>query len=744
MTNRINTLREMFFAGTHKAHRVEDLGLSILNAETEKLPFAIRKAMAFEMAVENMPIFLQPGELIVGGKTVFTLPTYITEYEKEIGNHNFETKGYNNAFDNSYNLGQDERGYGVADSCIPAYYKLVPMGIPALIADVERRLAETDDPASKTYYQSVLISHRAALKLFARYEELCRETLAQEADEARRAELAAMADNLAVLQKGAPETYWQATQLMYFLQFLVWVEGGYLVPLGRTDQILYPFYKKDIEAGILDRDFAFEILECFFMKLNYEIDRTHGEAGKFESDTGQSVTIGGVDPITGEDATNELTYMILDAKCDMRVTDPKVHLRVHKNTPEDIWKKAAYLNSLGMGFPTYENDDTIIPAFMAEGCYTLEDARDYSASGCWEMIIQGRSYNRNLGMIDCLRSLEWALNDGQYFLGLPGADTAVGTVDGKYGVDTGNVERFDTYDKLWNAFKVQMQNAIDRTVVYCNRAPGSPSPFYSSMMEDCIEKGRDFCDGGCRYNETDFQLSSLANAADALYAIKKLVYEDKEYTLRQLVDILKKNWEGEELLRQRILNEFPKFGNDDDRVDSIAQQIVDFYTREVTKHHNAFDGPYRARISSALGYICISKNLGASADGRLARSFYADNLSPQLGADREGPTAIVASCGKLNYGRCAGGAVLDLKFHPSSLKTEEGREKFSALIKSYFALGGEQTQINVLDNKVLLDAKAHPENHRDLIVRVWGFSTYFVSLPEAYQDHIIARSVLSL
>lgn len=743
MTERITNLRKLLFEKTHVDYRIETLNLSILDEKTMNIPFGVRKAMAFRLALEKMPVFLQEGELIVGGKTLYSLPAYITEYEKKIGNPNIETQGYNNAFDTCYNLGQDERGYGIADSSIPAYYKFVPMGLPAIIEQARIKQALTPDKQAIDYYESVIVAYTAAIQLIKRYENLVKEAMNKEQTEIRRTELETIAKNLAQLQTGAPKTYWQAVQLMYFMQFLIWVEGGYLVPLGRTDQILYPFYKKDIDAGNLDKEFAYEILECFFIKLNYEIDRTHGESGKFNSDTGQSITIGGVNPRTGKDATNELTFMILDAKCDTLITDPKVHLRVHKDTPDAIWQKAAYLNSLGMGFPTYENDEAIIPAFMNQGCYTLEDARDYSASGCWELIIQGRSYNRNLGMIDCLRSLEWALNDGQYFLGVPDADTAVGLIDGKFGLDTGKVEQFDTYDKLFNAFKVQIKHAIDMTSSYCNRSWNSPSPFYSSLIEDCLEKGRDFDGAGCRYTETDFQLSSLSNAADALYTIRKLVYTDHEYTLKDLSEILKSNWQGQEQLRQRVLNELPKFGNDCDEVDSIATTIVDYYTREVTKHRNSFNGPYRARISSALGYICLSQNLGASADGRLARSFYADNLSPQIGADKEGPTGIVSSCGKLNYSNCSGGAVLDMKFHPSALKTTEGRAKFASLIKTYFSLGGEQIQINVLDNKVLLDAKRHPENYRDLMVRIWGFSTYFTAIPEVYQDHIIARSVLN-
>ncbi len=486
-----------------------------------------------------------------------------------------------------------------------------------------------------------------------------------------------------------------------------------------------------------------EILEAFFMKLNYEVDRTHGDALKINSDTGQSITIGGVNPKTGEDVSNEITMMILDAKCDLRVTDPKVHLRVHNATLKAIWEKAAYLNSLGMGFPTYESDEAIIPAFMSYPEYTLEHARDYAASGCWEMTIQGRSLNRNVGSVCALRCLEWALNDGQFVLGVPSAENAKGMLGDRYGITTGKLEWFDSYDKLFNAFKVQMKHYIGMVTSYVNRSQLSPSPFYSSMMEGTMEKGADFNNDGTIYVETDFQLAALSNTADALYAIRKIVFEEKLFTLVEFNNILKNNWEGHEPLRQRILNEFPRFGNADPDVDAIANDIVKHFTYEVTKHENAAGQTYRARISSATSYIYGSRILGASADGRKAREIYSDNLSPMVGADRKGPTAVVRSCGNLDFSQCAGGAVLDMKFHPTSLNTEEGREKFVALLKTYFKLGGLQAQINVLDNKILLDAQKHPENYRDLMVRIWGFSAYFTAIDKHWQDHIIARSTLS-
>lgn len=743
MTNRIIHLRELFFSGEHKKFRVEDLGLSILNEETKNLPFPIRKAMAFDLALEKMNIFLHEGDLICGGKTVYKLPRYITDEEIAWGNPNFECGGYNHGFDNCFNLGQDERGFGLNDSSIPAYYKIVPMGIPALITDAEARMAATSDESKRNFYHSVIISNRAALKLMKRYEILCLEQAAS-TEGGRRQELEIMAANLAQLQQGAPQTYWQAVQLLYFIQFLIWVEQGYLVPLGRTDIYLNPFYRKDLENGTVTKDFAMEILEAFFLKLNYEIDRTHGEDIRINSDSGQSITIGGCDPINGQPTYNDMTMMILDAKCDTAVTDPKIHLRVNAGTPEEIWQKAAYLNSLGGGFPTYENDDMIIQAFLSHPEYTLEHARDYAASGCWEMTIQGRSLNRNVGGVCALRMVEYVLNNGQYALGVPGAETAQGLIDGSYGLKTGNLEWFNTYEKFFNAYKVQMKHYIDMVTSYVNRSMLSPSPFYASMMEGTLESGKDFDEWGAIYNETDFQLAALSNAADALYAIRKLVYEDKEYTLREFNDILLNNWEGHEDLRQRILNHFPKFGNNNAEVDAIARDIVNHYVQEVTKHRNAAGQTYRARISSATSYVYGSRILGASADGRKAREFYSDNLSPMIGAAKNGPTAIILSCGNLDASKCAGGEVLDMKFHPSALRTKEGRDKFIALIKTYCKVGGMQTQINVLDNKVLLDAQAHPENYRDLMVRIWGFSAFFTQIDKHWQDHIIARTTLNL
>ncbi|MEA5048701.1 MAG: pyruvate formate lyase family protein [Eubacteriales bacterium] len=742
MNARIQHLRKLLFEGTHKAYRVESLHVSILNEETKRLSPPVRKALAFEKMCELAPIFIQEGEKIVGGKTVYSLPEYYTPHEIETGNPHFETKGYSNLFGFVYNLCQDERGFGLPNSSIPAYYRFIRTGIGGMLQQAEDGLTQAQTEQQMSYYQSTSIVLRSVQKTIDRYSALAMEQGKTCRDNARKRELRRITEVLGNIRSNAPRDFYEALQLFYLFQYLIWMEGEFLIPPGRMDQYLYPYYKKDIDSGTFSEEEVFELLECMFIKLNYEIDKTHGEAGKFESDTGQSVTIGGVDPATGKDASNELTLMIMDTKLDLRLSDPRIHLRINRETPAAVWEKAAELTAAGMGFPTYDCDETIIRALMEHEEYSLEDARDYAGSGCWEIVIPGKSINRNLGDIDCLRNLEWALNDGKNVL--PIREDAIGLVEGRWGLRTGNVESFDTFEDLFRAFKAQMKHNIDTVACNCNNSRFGPAPLYSALMDGCMEKGLGIEDGGCRYYETDFQMSSLSNGTDALFAIKQLVFTQKRFTLREFRDILNANYEGNEVLRQEIVNKLPKFGNGNPEVDQIADEIVRFFSREVKKHKNSFNGPYRARISSALGYVAIARGLGASADGRKCSDFYAANLSPGLGAERTGPIGVITSCGKLPTEGLAGGSILDIKFHPNALATAEQREKFIALMKTYFRFGGLQAQINVIDRKTLLDAKAHPENYPDLLVRLWGFSAYFVSLPEDYQDQIIERTELGI
>lgn len=742
MNDKVKHLRKMLFEGTHKQYRVDSLGISILNEETQKLSYPIRKAMAFAKCLQTMPIFIQKGEIIVGGKTVYELPEFITKKEIEVGNHNIEIEGYDNIFDIVFNLGQDARGFGIANSGAPAYYRAVPMGFPAFLEEAEQKKQAAKDKESVDFYESIAICIRGVIILIKRFEKLALEQMANETDSKRAQELHKMAVMLGSIAKRPPEDFYEATQVLYFIQYLLWVEGGYLIPLGRYDQYMLPFYENDIKNGKHTKEQIIEIMECFFIKLNFEIDQTHGGDGKLESDTGQTVTVGGIDPKTGKDVCNDLTILVMDTKLDTRITDPRIHVRFSKKTPQEVWEKSAELTAAGMGFPTYDSDENIIKALTSHEEYSLKDARDYALSGCWEVVIQGKSSNSNLGDIDSLRALEWALNDG--YNALEYNKNAKGLRDGKWGLSTGNPESFYTFDDLMRAFYAQMKHNID--TIACNQYKSrmTYSPFYSAVMDDCMETGKDIASGGCRYYETDFQMSSLGNCADALYAIKSLVYEQERLTLPEFIEILKNNYKGHEDLRQEIVNKSPKFGNDQDEVDEIANDIVKFFCREATKHKNAYGGPYRARIASALGYVAIARTLGASADGRYDKDFYGADLSTGLGAERNGPTAVIKSAGKIDTSRLAGGSILDIKFNPNALATKELQAKFINLIKVYFELGGLQVQMNVVDKETLLKAKANPKDYPDLMVRVWGFSTYFISLSEDYQDHIIERTELEL
>ncbi|GHT85513.1 dehydrogenase [Bacteroidia bacterium] len=742
MTERIQYLRKLLFANTHKQYRVKSLGVSVLDEENEQRSITIRKALAMKQAMELMPIYIQPGELIVGGKTVYSLPTYFTKQEIALGNPNSEVHGYSNMFDIVFNLGQDERGYGQANSSAPDYAGLLEYGFTGMLEQSGNGLKEAKTERQKDFYESVAIVYEGIRLLLGRYEKLAQEQQKETKEQKRKDELSKIADTMHALAHRPPKNFYEALQTVYFVQFLLWQEGGYLVPLGRFDQYMYPYYRHSLEKGEFSHEEMEELVECMFLKLNYEIDETHGEDGKFESDTGQTVTVGGVIPATGEDATNELSYMCIDIKIDLHVVDPRLHVRFHENTDPKLWKRSADLSAEGMGFPTYDSDENIIAALLCHPEYTLEDARDYCSSGCWEIIIQGKSFNRNLGDIDCLRALEWALNDGESVI--PVNENAIGLIEGRFGLRTGHPANFEIFEDLIIAFKAQLKHNIDTIACNCNKGKLATAPLYSSVMKDCMTKGLDLAHGGGRYYETDFQLSSLSNAADALYAIKKLVYEDKRFALDEFVKIMHDNYEGHEELRQELINKMPKFGNADERVDAIAKDIVSYFSREVTKHRNHYDGPYRARIASSLGYVAIARTLGASADGRRHKDFYAADLSPGLGAERNGPTAAVISCGSMPTKGLAGGSIMDLTFHSGAFATQDSKDKFIDFIKVYFDAGGLQAQFNVTNVDTLRDAQKNPEKYPDLMVRIWGFSAYFIGMPKDYQDHIILRTQLQV
>lgn len=728
MTERIKRLRNFIINKEHHKFRARH-SLSIFNdGAVRQEPFIMRKALALSRILESMPVAILDDELIVGMRTLFGLPEYVLPEEKV---HREEGKakilGYGDIFDSVYNLCEDERGTGEFNGTPAGYSKVLQMGLSGIKEFASRRLNDDKWKKSRDFYRAVCICCDAVVNFARRHSQEAEHLAGLATDEKRKKELETVAEICLNVPASPARSLQEALQSIWFVHLSIWAAGHFLVPVGRLDQFAYPYYKMDIAQGKLNKNDALELLESFWLKFNMDIDKTHGEP-KFEADTGQTLMIGGQTP-DGKDATNELSYLCIDCARELRVTDPRLQVRIHKNSPEEFFSAAAGLMKEGMGFPTVCNDETIVPALVQNG-YSLEDARGYSCGGCWETTVPGKSDDRtNSGVINLLRCLEWTLNRGRNFLD-----------NKKLGLDTGSIKSFKTFQQFYNAFKKQVSYYVERVVENCNRAVFSPSPILSATMNDCLEKGLDISEGGCQYNNTGLLGNALANAADSFYVIKKLVFEQRELTLSGLREMLLKNYENCEDLRLRMLNKFPKYGNDNDEVDDIAKDIATYFCKTVADSKNVRGGKFKPGLFSAGTYVFVGKQLGASPDGRKAGEPFAISCSPGLGQDRSGPTAVIKSFTKLNLINAGNGAIMDLKLHPTALAGEEGTEKMAAVLKSFIALGGTQMQVNVIDSKMLREAQKDPHRYRDLMVRIWGFSAYFVSLPKEFQDHVIART----
>ncbi len=729
--NRIERLRERMESGVHKAHRVR-MSLTVLDDEKiAAAPHIIRKAKALEKLLAEMPVYIQDDELIVGFRTVFDLPNYITAEEIEHRNPHIETAGRLHIFDYVYNLCQDGRGYGTDNGVVPGHHNVMSKGFNGIKADAGRKIDQLlsegagDESEQVQFLQAVEIVCGAIAMFAARYADEAERLAASETDQQRKGELEAIAKVCRNVPGNVPCSFHEALQAVFFTHLVTWAEGGYLVPVGRLDQYVYPFYEADIASGALTQDEARELLNCLFVKFNADQDKTHGKPSYY-ADTGCTMVLGGQTP-SGDDATNDVTYMVLTGVGTVRMADPKLRARFHVGSPDEYVRAACELIKQGMGTPSIENDETIIPALQKLG-YRTEDARDYAIAGCWEILTPGRSSEKQGGSVNMPYCLEWVLNDGRNFIS-----------GKKWGADTPELASLATFEDFFDAFRKQIAYHIERMVNNHNKAEWAPMPFLSATLDDCVERGKDISEGGARYNDIGFQLAGTANMADSLLVIKRLVYEDKELTLEELRDILLSDYEGAEDLRQRILTRFPKFGNDDDEVDLLAREIIQCFADEVSRHKTRFGGHFRPRISTGGGHA-FTKAYGASPDGRKAGERFAVSASPAPGRDMKGPTAVIKSVAKLGLEATNGGANLDMMFHPAALTGDDGTKKLTALVRTFVETGGMQLQVNVVSNETLVEARKHPEDYRHLVVRVYGFTTYFTQLLPELQDHLITRS----
>ncbi len=619
--------------------------------------------------------------------------------------------------------------------------RVLKLGLSGIIAEAEERY-EAMTPEERLeekglFYDAVLRSLRATIRFANRYADLAASLAEDETDRQRAEELRTIARVCRRVPEHPAETFHEAVQSVYFIHLVAQIEsGGNSISLGRIDQILYPYYVADRQSGRITPEQARELLSLLFIKTNEIwniLEEAYIPAGEgMEGKTTQNVTVGGVGA-DGEDATNELSYIGLDAYADVRTVQPDFGVRLSPNAPEDFFRKAIEYAKDDVLMHLF-NDEAIIESLRQAG-HTLEDARDYGVVGCLEPNAQGKSFGSTFAVqFSGIKCLEFALSNG--------VDNIFGH---QSGIESGDPATFASFGDVWNAYDAQVsyfvgQMAKGMAVLDQAIAELVPSPFASAMIDGPMEKGLDLTRGGAIYNSTGVQLISFSNVVDSLYAVKKAVFEDGVMSLEELATYLAEDWDDADDKRAYLLHKIPKYGNDNDEVDAMAAKVLEHLCDEVMKHRNYRGGAFWPGVFTVGFHIVMGAFAAASADGRHAGDVLSNGITPTNGSAVSGPTAVVNSVTKLPLTRVHNGANLIMRFDGSRLKPEI----LLALVRTYFQQGGYQVQFNMLDSATLRDAQAHPEKYRDLVVRVSGYSALFTGLSETAQNEIISRTEYKL
>lgn len=617
---------------------------------------------------------------------------------------------------------------------------LFKKGFGGIKKEAEAYLAELDatslEGAEKMeFYRSIVLVCDGIIRLANRYREKAREMAAEEADQTRKAELLQIAEICDVVPENPPKSFREAMQFMWFTQM-----GGILSenPLawnpGRFDQYMYPYYKADKEAGVITADEAQELIECLWLKLSEWVWTISANAADFFAGYNQfqNLTVGGRTR-DGKDATNELSYMCLKATEDTLAHQPGLSVRIHPDTPDDFMAAVTHLVSKGTGFPAIHSDNAGYQMLVNAG-YEPEDARDWSNCGCVVPHFRETGEWTSAANLNFAAALEFATNEGKSRLS-----------DKKIALDEKDPKTFSTYEEVEEAFYKQFAYLIKQAVISLITAQRLhvemvPRPFMSACIEDCMKNGKDLTKGGAKYNIGPVITGiGIAVVANSLAAIKKLVFEEKSVTMAEILDAINNNWEGYDELRARV-QAAPKYGNDDDYVDDIAREIGNFFYQEVHKYKDINGNHFLSAFMGISNYLPTGKVLGATPDGRKATEPISEGVSPYVGTDTSTPLAAMRSATKLNQDIHSGGTLLNLRLNQDLVATKRGQANLGAMIQSYFALGAFHVQFNTVSTETLRKAQAHPEDYKDLLVRVAGYSTQFVNLSKSMQDSIIARN----
>lgn len=748
-------------------------------AENEGQPMLLRRARMMEKILGGVQVLIRDDELIVGCKTPAILgsplypevacdwieeeldtmaerayaPFYVSEETKnilraEVFDYWKDKQVYNRIMDvlpKDIVQATDEGlffhyylnrtiGHITVD-----YERVLKKGFLGLKGEIEAELETVDFGATgglKKHYllQAMSSGCDAAIHFAERYADEAERLAMEEGDPDRVAELEEIAAVCRHVPAHPARSFREALQSFWFVHLMLNLEtNSYAIGPGRFDQYLYPYYRADIDAGHLTPDQAWKLLACLWIKFNELTVVKEGGTAKASTTYNdfQNLNLAG-QTRDGRDATNELSYLCLDVTGTLQLPQPQISVLISEKTPDQFLKTASQVISLGFGMPSVFNEDEKTAALLHKG-KSLEDARQGGINGCVELVVQGKDMMASSGYINLPKCLELALNNG--------VNPLTGS---QLGSKTGDPSQLETFDQLMQAFRQHVGHGIGRKVVYDGIARQAyaefcPVPFTSLFVSDCMEKGLDFHSGGAHYNLPLMCGVGTGTMADSLATLKKVIYEDQVVTLPDLVQILNDNFQGHEQLRQLLLNRVPKWGNGDDYVDNLAQQVVDIFIEELEKHSNEQGQPYSANMIPTTTHIWFGDLTGATPDGRLANTPQSDGISPVHGMDRKGPTAVLLSMSRLDHERCSG-TLLNMKFHPSALRSEDDQGKFSNLIRTYFKLGGHHIQFNVLSAETLLAAQQQPEDYQNLIVRVAGYSDYFVRLSKDTQDEIIART----
>ncbi|MBN2419695.1 MAG: hypothetical protein JXL81_09950 [Deltaproteobacteria bacterium] len=631
----------------------------------------------------------------------------------------------------------------------PGYKKLINMGIGAIRKQAQDWIDENngDLMGDKTkrylFYKSAVISCDALSIMIKRYSEECFRKAKTCKDEARKQELLMMGDGLYWISENPARTFWEALQLTMMYQLYLYSETLFPGPaFGRLDQYCWPYLKADLDAGRITMDQAQEYLDAFFLKANCFYG---GGFGKLVTIVGvgntyQHTTIGGIDPVTGKDASNPITYMVLDSIARLRVHDPTISLRIHKDTPQDLWDLALKTSIVCGGLPLFQNDDVIIPGLVRELGFTLEDARDYVIIGCQEIVGAGNDYPACNGISPPYASihhgvvLNMAINNGVNPLN-----------NEQCSVRTGYLYEMESIEDVKNAYRrvlehvLKLQVSIDNYVEYIIQY-NAPEAGLSISMDGCMEKGMDATWGGCKYNSYGGTATGLATIADSLTAIKYMVFDKNICTGKEMLEAILANWEGYEDLRQQIIHKVPHFGNADPYADEMMKWVIDTYYDVCQQCHSERAKVYKAGLYSAADHVGQGYTTWATPDGRKTGEPIADAASPVQGRDRNGPTAVCLSELCYDHSKFMDGVCVNIRIHPTAVSNEEGLSKLRMMSRTYFNQGGAEIQYNIVSSKTMREAQDDPQKYRDLVVRIAGYSAYFVELGHDNQEDLISRT----